>query len=151
MITSLIVMLALPNFGHMITFTNDLSHVIKLFWWRNIKSFSAPFSTISSNLALLQLPNENLYLVSGGVNSPNKVWSQPFLACPQYDDFSQPICSSKSHKHNNYDKTIYKVPPLLLVLPGKPVHQTIHYPTVNFGPLSRASVPNPMLTTAFDT
>ena len=27
-------MLGLPNFGHMTTFKNDLSHVIKFFWWR---------------------------------------------------------------------------------------------------------------------
>ena len=39
----------------------------------------------------------------------------------------------------------------LLVPPGKPLHQTIHYPTANFRPLSRGSVPNPMLITAFDT
>ena len=31
MITSLLVMLGLPNFGHMTIFTNDLSHVIKFF------------------------------------------------------------------------------------------------------------------------
>ena len=83
-------------------------------------------------------------------NGPN----QPFVAWPSYDDFKifpQPICSSKSHKYDNYDKTTYKVPPLLLVLPGKPVHQAIHYPTANFGPLSRGSVPNPMLITVFDS
>ena len=40
---------------------------------------------------------------------------------------------------------------LLLVPPGKPVHQAIDYPTANFRPLSRDSVPNPMLITAFDT
>ena len=33
-ITSLIVMLELPNFGHMKILQYDLSHVIKLFWWR---------------------------------------------------------------------------------------------------------------------
>ena len=26
-------MLGLPNFDHMTTFTNDLNHVIKFFWW----------------------------------------------------------------------------------------------------------------------
>ena len=34
---------------------------------------------------------------------------------PPYDDFKifpQPICSSKPHKYENYDKTIYKVPHL---------------------------------------
>ena len=35
MITSVIVMLRIPNFGHMTTFTNELSHVIKLFLWRH--------------------------------------------------------------------------------------------------------------------
>ena len=35
MITSLIVMLGLPNLGHMTTFTNALSQVIKFFWWRH--------------------------------------------------------------------------------------------------------------------
>ena len=62
MITSPIVMLSLQNFGHMALFTNDLSHLIKFL----------KFLTISSNLALLQLPNENLYSVSREVNSPNK-------------------------------------------------------------------------------
>ena len=73
------------------------------------------------------------------------------MACPPYDDFKifpQPTCSSKSHKYDNYDKTIYKV---LLVPPGKPVHQANHYPTANFRPLLRGSVPNPILITAFDT
>ena len=42
------------------------------------------FLTISSNLALLQLPNESLYLVSRGVNSPikdrpNPLWLAPHL------------------------------------------------------------------------
>ena len=74
---------------------------------------------------------------------------------PPYDDFKippQPICSSKSHKYDNY-KTIYKAQssPLLLVPLGKPVHQAIHYPTANFGPLSRGRFPNPMLITVFDT
>ena len=57
----------------------------------------------------------------------------------------QPICPSKSHKYDNYYKTTYKVPP------DKPVHQAIHYPMANFGPLLKGSVPNPMLITAFDT
>ena len=35
MITSVILMLRIPNFGHMTTFTNELSHVIKLFLWRH--------------------------------------------------------------------------------------------------------------------
>ena len=39
----------------------------------------------------------------------------------------------------------------MLVHPGKPVHQAIHYPTANFRSLSRGSVPNPMLIIAFDT
>ena len=42
-------------------------------------------------------------------------------------------------------------PPLLLVPPGKPVHQAIHYLKANFRALLRGSVPNPMLITAFDT
>ena len=33
-------------------------------------------------VALLQLLNENLYMVSQGVNSPNKKWFEPFVACP---------------------------------------------------------------------
>ena len=41
--------------------------------------------------------------------------------------------------------------PLVLVPQNKPVHQAIHYPTANFGPLSKGSVTNPMLITAFDT
>ena len=46
------------------------------------------FLTISSNLAHRQLPNENLYLVSQGVNFPNKKWSQPTLCgLAPYDDF----------------------------------------------------------------
>ena len=43
-------------------------------------------------------------------NSPN----QSFVASPPYDDFKispQPICSSKSHNNDNYDKTTYKVHP----------------------------------------
>ena len=72
-----------------------------------------------------------------------------FVACPLYDVFKifpKSIGSSKSHKYDNYDKIT-----LLLVPPGKPVHQAIHYPTTNFRPLSRGSIPNPMLITAFDT
>ena len=57
----------------------------KIAW--NIKSFSAWFLTILSNLAHLQLPNENLYLVSRGVTSPNNKWSQPFVACTPYDEY----------------------------------------------------------------
>ena len=41
--------------------------------------------------------------------------------------------------------------PLLLDPLGKPDHQTIHCPISNFGPLSRGSVPNPMLITVLDT
>ena len=44
---------------------------------------------------------------------PNKKWSQPFLAGPYMITLKsppQPICSSKSHKYDNYDKTTYKVP-----------------------------------------
>ena len=40
--------------------------------------------------------------------------------------------------------------PLLLVPPGKPVHQAIHCPTANSGPLSKDSVTNLMLIIAFD-
>ena len=39
---------------------------------------------------------------------------------------------------------------LLLVLPGKPDHQTLHCPNANFGPLSMGSVTNPMLIIALD-
>ena len=42
--------------------------------------FLPQFLTISSNLALLQLPNEKVYLVPQGVNSPNKKWPEPFVA-----------------------------------------------------------------------
>ena len=41
--------------------------------------------------------------------------------------------------------------PLLLDLPGKPDHQSIHCPTANFGPLSRSSISNPILITVFGT
>ena len=40
---------------------------------------------------------------------------------------------------------------LLLDTPGKPDHQAVHYPTANFGPLSRGNVTNPTLITVFDT
>ena len=40
------------------------------------------YETISSNVALLQLPNKNFYLVSRGVNFLHRKWSQPFVACP---------------------------------------------------------------------
>ena len=73
---------------------------------------------------------------------------------PPIDDFKilpQSTCSFKSHQYDNYDKTIYKVTPLLLVPPGKPVQKAIHYPMANFRALSRGNVPKPMLITAFDT
>ena len=95
------------------------------------------YETISSNVALLQLPNKNFYLVSRGVNFLHRKRSQPFVACPPYDDLKispQPICSSKSHKYENYDKTTYSLL-VLLVLPGKPLRQAIHYPMANFRPL----------------
>ena len=37
--------------------------------------------------------------------------------------------------------------PLLLDPPGKSDHQTIHYPTANFGSLSRGSITMPILFT----
>ena len=40
---------------------------------------------------------------------------------------------------------------LLLFRPGKPVHQAIHCPTANFGPLLTGSITNPMLITVFGT
>ena len=83
------------------------------------------------------MPNENLYLVSWGINSRHKKWSRPFVACPPNDDLKislQPTCSSKSHKYDKHDKITCSFP-LLLVPPGKPVHQAIHYLMTNFGPL----------------
>ena len=49
MITSLIVMLELPNFGHMKNLQYDLSHVIKLFWWRHGQNYDV-ISFISKRL-----------------------------------------------------------------------------------------------------
>ena len=41
--------------------------------------------------------------------------------------------------------------PLLLDRPGKPDQQAVHFPTANFGPLSRDSFTYPVLITVFDT
>ena len=54
------------------------------------KHLRTPFLTISSNLAFLQLPN----------------WYFKISLPP-----NQLICSSKSYKYGNYDKTKYKVSP----------------------------------------
>ena len=92
-------------------------------------------------------------MLSWAINFPNKKWSQPFDACPPYDDFKifcKPPCSSKFHNMTTMIRQYTKFP-LLLVSPGKPVYQPIHYPIANFRPLSRGSVPNPMLITAFNT
>ena len=77
--------------------------------------------------------------------------------CRFFDNFKiltpkqpTPTCSSKAYKYDNYDKTKYQFP-LLLDPPGKPDHQAIHCPTVNFGPLSSGSVTNSILITGFDT
>ena len=46
-------------------------------------------------------------MVSPGVNSPIKKWSNPFVSCTPYDDFNplpKPIYFSKSHKYENYHK-----------------------------------------------
>ena len=40
--------------------------------------------------------------------------------------------------------------PLLLDPPGKPDHQATACPAVNFGPLSRGNVTNPILISVFD-
>ena len=53
-------------------------------------------------------------------NGPNPLW-----LVPHNDD---------KYKNENYDQTTYSFP-LLLVPPGKPVHQAIHHPMANFGPL----------------
>ena len=90
-------------------------------------------------------------MVSQEVNSSPKKWSHPFVACSLYDDFKislQPICSSKSHKCDKYDKTTYKISPYCQF--PQPDHQAIHCPVTNFGPLVRGSVTNPILITAFD-
>ena len=60
----------------------------------------------------------------------------------------QPICSSKSHKCDKYDKTTYKISPYCQF--PQPDHQAIHCPVTNFGPLVRGSVTNLILITAFD-
>ena len=69
---------------------------------------------------------------------------------PPYNDFKispQPICPSKSHEYDNYDKKTDKVPPYYQVTQ---TNQAIHYLTANFGPLSRVSITHPMLITAFN-
>ena len=72
-----------------------------------ILNLSLPhFSTISTNIALLQLPNEKLYLVPRGVNSSNKKWSEPFVAC-------------LPHPH-----MITLGPPLNLYVPPSPINMT---------------------------
>ena len=65
------------------------------------------------------------------------------MACPSYDDLKispQPISLkiqknlSRSQKYDNYGKTTYSLP-LLLVTLGKPVQHAIHYPMANFEPI----------------
>ena len=61
--------------------------------------FLLHFVTISSNLALLHLPNENICLVSPGVNTsikngPNPLWLIPHMMTLKSP--TQPICSSKT-------------------------------------------------------
>ena len=66
----------------------------------------------------------------------------------------QPICSSKSYKYGDYDKTKYKIQiqsfSLLLDPPGKSDYQAIHCPTANFRSLLRGSITNHLIT-VFDT
>ena len=59
-------------------------------------------------------------------NGRNPLWFAPYMMTLKSPPPSQRTCSSKSHKYENYDKATYKVPPLLLVSPGKPVYQAIH-------------------------
>ena len=80
-------------------------------------------------------------MVSWGVNFPHKNVPIPLWLSPHMITSKSP---PKSYKYDNYDKTIYKVSPLLLDSPGKPDRQALHYPTANFGPLSRGSVTNPI-------
>ena len=72
-------------------------------------NFSLPhFLTISSNLALLQLSNLNLYMVSWGVNFSHKNGSIPLWLAPYMITSKSP---PKSYKYDNYDKAAYKVSP----------------------------------------
>ena len=85
--------------------------------------------------------------MSWGANFPHKngpipLWLATYLVTLKSDP-PPPICPSKSYKYDNYDKTRYKVSPLLLDPPGKRDYQGIHCPIANFGPLSRGRITNP--------
>ena len=86
-----------------------------------------------------------------GSTPPNK--NVPFVACPPYDGFKilPNLYAPPSLINMTTMKRQHKNFLLLLVPPDKPVHQAIHYPTANFGPLLRGSITNPMLITVFDT
>ena len=95
---------------------------------------------------------KSLHVVSRGQLPPIK-WSYPFVAYPPYDDFKislptyyappSPInMATMIRQHTKFPRTASS--------PRKPDHQAIHGPTANFRSLSRGSVTNPMLITAFD-
>ena len=103
----------------------------------NIKPFSAPFFNHFIQPSRPPIAKWKSLLGLSRGQLPHKKWFKPFVAYPPYDDIKispQPICSSKPHKHDNYDKLTNSFP-LLPVPPSKPVHQAIHYPMANFGPL----------------
>ena len=113
-----------------------------------IQNLSLPhFLAISSNLALLQLPNENFYMVSRDVNSPNKSGPNPLWLAPHMITLKSSANLYVPPSPINMTTMIRKYTkfPLSAISPGKPVHQAIHYPTANFRPLSRGSIPSPML------
>ena len=50
-------MLGLQNLGHMTTFTNDLSLVIKFFWWRHVRQ-TMTSQLLYENVFILRRPTE---------------------------------------------------------------------------------------------
>ena len=80
----------------------------------NIKPFSALFFDHFIQPSLPPTAKWKSLFAVLRVSSPHEKCSQFFVDSPPYDDFKispQPICFSKSHKYDKYNKTTYKVSP----------------------------------------
>ena len=109
---------------------------------------------------LLQLPNQNLYMVSWGSTSPMKMVPSlcglppiGYLQNPPTPPPPQSMLFQVLLIWQLRTLMIDKIQsfPLTLDSPAKPDHQGIHCPIANFGLLSTSSITNPILITVFDT
>ena len=118
-----------------------------------VENLSVPhFLTISSNTALLHLPNENLYLVFWGITRPIKNGPNTLWLTPPFDDFKispklyvPPTLTNMRTMRRQYTKFS------LLLVPQANLFTRLFTTPANCRPLSRSSVTNRMLITEFDT